>query len=210
MGTVIDGIKIGMILGILVGPIFFALVQAGVERGVRAGTAVGLGIWISDLLFITGIYFGISYVDKLVTWPDFSFYLGAFGSLILLGFGLGTLLTRPPSVDIGEPSSRERQNTPYLSLWLKGFLINTINPFTVFFWTGLISTTLIDDKLAAREALLFFGSILMTIVFMDFLKVVLAKRIRRWLNPLHIMRLRRISGLALIVFGFILMVRVVT
>ena len=60
MNILIEGIKVGLILCFLIGPIFFALVQTGVEEGLRAGTAVGLGIWISDLIFILGVYRGIS------------------------------------------------------------------------------------------------------------------------------------------------------
>jgi threonine/homoserine/homoserine lactone efflux protein len=47
-----------------------------------------------------------------------------------------------------------------------------------------------------------------TIVVTDLLKVLLAKRIRYSLRPVHLLWLRRISGAALIAFGVVLLVRV--
>jgi threonine/homoserine/homoserine lactone efflux protein len=209
MNFILDGIKLGLILAMLVGPIFFTLVQVGVEEGLRAGSMVGLGIWVSDALFIAGAYFGISYLNHLVEGPQFALYLGFGGSLILASFGLATLLTAPR---IGQHPQWERaafRASSYWSLWARGFLINTINPFTLFFWIGVATTMAANERFAGpADASLFFGSILVTIVATDLSKVLLAKRIRRLLRPLHLMWLRRISGAALIVFAIVLLLRV--
>lgn len=208
MNLIFDGIKLGLILAILVGPIFFALIQAGVEQGIRAGAMVGLGIWVSDILFIFGAYFGVSYVTSMVESPQFALYLGIAGSITLTFFGLGALLTAPKAGGGPQWAKAKLRSSGYFSLWMKGFLINTINPFTFFFWIGVATTMVIDGGLDSREASLFFGAIFGTIVFTDFSKVVLAKRIRRMLQPVHLLWLRRISGGALIVFAVVLLVRV--
>jgi threonine/homoserine/homoserine lactone efflux protein len=205
MNLILDGIKIGLVLAALLGPIFFALVQAGVERGLRAGAMVGLGIWISDLLFILGVYWGISYVSRVTQWEHFSLVLGVGGSIVLIFFGIGALISKAPIVDAAAMSPV--QGASWWSLWLKGFLINTINPFTVFFWLGLMGTAVIDGGLNGTDAYLFFGSILGTIMITDFTKVALAKKIRRRLRPVHVLWLRRISGAALVVFGIALLAR---
>ncbi|MCO6475935.1 MAG: LysE family transporter [Phaeodactylibacter sp.] len=208
MDLVFDGIKLGVILAILVGPIFFALIQAGVEQGIRAGAMVGLGIWVSDILFILSAYFGVSYLTSLVEAPQFALYLGIAGSVTLTFFGLGTLLTAPRAGGNLQWAKTTFRSSSYFSLWLKGFLINTINPFTFFFWISVATATATDGGLDIREAALFFGGILGTIVFTDFSKVVLSKRIRSVLKPIHLLWLRRISGGALIVFAVVLLVRV--
>ena len=207
MNILIEGIKVGLILCFLIGPIFFALVQTGVEEGLRAGTAVGLGIWISDLIFILGVYRGISYINRITAWDKFSLTLGLGGSAVLILFGLGALL-RPPAFDYYTLPYTQRTSS-YASLFTKGFLINTVNTFTVFFWMGLMSTVIVKNGLEGNDATLFFGGILGTIAFTDFLKVVLSKKIRQHLRPFHLLWLRRISGVALIVFGVILIVRVI-
>ena len=208
MDFIFDGIKLGLILAILIGPIFFALIQAGVEQGIRAGAMVGLGIWVSDMLFILGAYFGVSYITRLVEGPEFALYLGIAGSITLTAFGLGALVTAPKVGANPQWAKTTFRSSSYFSLWMKGFLINTVNPFTFFFWIGVTTTMVMDGGLDSGEASLFFGGILGTIITTDLAKVILAKRIRSFLQPIHLLWLRRISGAALIVFAVVLLVRV--
>lgn len=205
MNLLLDGIKVGLILCFMIGPIFFALVQTGVEQGVRAGTAVGLGIWISDLLFMLGVFWGISYISRLANWDNFSFALGLGGSVVLVLFGAGALLKGPTFEYYHFPGTRRVSS--YFSLFSKGFLINTVNPFTVFFWMGLMSTVILKNQLHGSGATLYFGGILGTVVITDFVKILSAKKIRQVLRPVHLLWLRRISGTALILFGLVLLVR---
>lgn len=207
MSLLFDGIKVGLILCFMIGPIFFALVQTGVEQGIRAGSTVGLGIWVSDFLFMVGVYWGVSYVSRITKWDNFSIALGLGGSIILVLFGLGALLKNPSFKMYSLPYTR--RTSSYFSLWLKGFLINTVNPFTVFFWLGLMSTVILKNELHGGDATLYFGGVLGTVVVTDFIKVLSAKRIRQVLRPIHLMWFRRISGIALIAFGVALLVRAV-
>ncbi len=202
-----DGIKIGLILSFMIGPIFFALVQTSVEEGFRAGAMVALGIWMSDFLFVLAVYFGVSYLADIVNTQSFTLILGIGGSILLAGFGLASLLTIPKGL-LNNTVPDYKRSSSYPSLFVKGFLINTINPFTVFFWTSLMGTVVIKDGFDGNQASIFFGGVLGTIILTDLLKVILAKRIRYSLRPVHLLWLRRISGAALIVFGVVLLVRV--
>ncbi|MBK8041389.1 MAG: LysE family translocator [Haliscomenobacter sp.] len=210
MALFIDGIKIGLVLCLMVGPLFFTLVQTGVEEGLRAGTMVGLGIWMSDLLYIFAVYGGMSYLSQFTARDHFSTTVGIAGSAVLTLFGLVALMTVPKNLYVQDDALALRAHPPtsYLSLWLKGFLINTINPFTIFFWMGLMSTVIVRDDLSRSDALLFFGGIMGMVVSGDFLKVFMAKRIRAVLRPVHLLWLRKVSGAALIVFGIALLLRV--
>ena len=204
MQIILSGIQVGLLLAILLGPIFFALIQTGVERGLRAGTMVGLGIWISDLLFISITYASLNYITPLRDSEDFIFYVGLLGGMVLIGVGIGTLLTKPPSWEEG---SIIPTKASYFSLWLKGFIVNTLNPFTFVFWIAMMSTTVGDQGYSRAEAFLFFAATMVTIMVTDFSKVALAKYIRRWLQGKHILWIRWISGGALIIFGVVLIIR---
>ena len=48
----LKGLSYGVVLSFLVGPIVFTLLQASLERGIKIALSVGLGVWISDFLFI--------------------------------------------------------------------------------------------------------------------------------------------------------------
>ncbi|TXB62405.1 LysE family translocator [Phaeodactylibacter luteus] len=207
MNLILEGVKVGMILCFLIGPIFFAIVQAGVEEGFRAGAMLGLGIWVSDFLFILSVYLGLAYISQVVSGPNFTLYLGIGGSITLAAFGAGALLTAPRTGALPEWSRQTLRTSSYHSLWLKGFLINTVNPFTFFFWIGVASSMVVEEGLAPLDARFFFGGVLGTIIVTDVLKIVLAKRIRQWLRPVHLLWLRRISGGALILFAIVLLGR---
>ncbi len=207
MDMLFGGIKVGLILSFMIGPIFFALVQTSVEEGFRAGAMVALGIWVSDTSFVLAVYYGVSYLAEIVKAPSFSLILGIAGSILLACFGLATLLTIPKGL-LSNTLPEYKRSSSYLSLFIKGFLINTINPFTVFFWTSLMGTVVVKDGFDGQQASWFFGAVLGTIVTTDLLKVILAKKIRYSLRPVHLLWLRRISGGALIVFGVVLLFRV--
>ncbi len=193
---------LGAGLSILVGPILFALVQAGVERGLRAGLMVGLGIWVSDLLFIVGAYWGMNWLEAIANWNGFQVTLAAAGGIILIIMGIGTMLGAPPEIDANMHFSKD-----YGKLWLKGFLINTINPFTVFFWLSMVTSVILPNQLDLINSCIFFTGIMGTLVVINSLEVGLAKIIRRYLTPENILFLRKISGVALVLFGIGLMLR---
>ena len=205
MDLVIEGLKLGVILAVMMGPIFFSLIQTGVEEGLRAGLTVGAGIWISDFLFIAFVYFGVSYAYQINGNPTFTFWTGLAGSVILIAFGVGTMLSK--AAYFNAENETQRYNS-YLALWLKGFLINTINPFTVFFWFSVMTSMVIKNSLELKDAMIFFGSIMFVIIATDSIKVILSKKIRSFLRPIHILWVRRITGILLILFGIGMVVRV--
>lgn len=201
-----NGIKLGLVLSVLTGPIVFALLQTSIEQGFRAGVMVAMGIWFSDLIFVAITYFGVSYVAELTKWDGLEFWLGIAGGVILLVVGGSMLLLKPPSAEHFEQPKAVRFSSR-VSLWTKGFLINTINPFTFFFWLGVSATLFTKQALQPEQAQLFYGGLFGTIVCTDCAKVGLAKFIRRWLKPKNILFIRKIAGVTLLVFGIVLFVR---
>lgn len=201
-----NGIKLGLVLSVLTGPIVFALLQTSIEQGFRAGVMVAMGIWVSDLVFVAITYFGVAYVAELAKWDGLEFWLGIAGGIILMAVGASMLLLKPPPVEHFEQKKAVRFSSR-LSLWTKGFLINTINPFTFFFWLGVSGMLFTKQALQPDQAQLFYGGLFGTIIFTDCTKVGLAKYIRRWLKPKNILLIRKIAGVTLLVFGVVLFVR---
>lgn len=215
-GALFKGIQLGLVLCFLLGPIFVAIVQASIEEGFRAGAMVGLGIWISDLLFILAVYLGGTYVEEVTKWESFESTVGVLGGIILIAFGLGAFFAKPIKFDDSLLKEKKGlftksvkvKETPYFQLWLKGFIVNTLNPFTVIFWTGVMATVVIGGEMSDINAIYFFTGVLTTIIITDALKALLAKRIRQKMTSKHMTWVRKISGLALVTFGVVLMIRV--
>ncbi len=207
MQPFLNGLLFGLTLTILLGPIFFALVQAGLERGFRAGFAMGMGIWVSDVIFIVAVYLSVSRIVGVTEIEGFKLWVGIAGGVILLLIGLLTLLGKPPEMN-ASILTKKKLGASYLVLGIKGFLINTINPFTFFFWISVMTAVVLKEEYSVSDATQFFVAIMLIIVTSDMAKVYLAKYISSKLKAHHVLWMRRISGSALIAFGIALMVRV--
>jgi len=204
MAFFIEGLLFGLILAVSLGPIFIALTQTSIEKGILPGLTVGSGIWISDFLFVYFFYNFIRSVQSTIESEFFIFWMGMSGALVLLIFGI-VLLIKKPELEYKHVKLRKRN---YVGFWLKGFLINTINPFTFVFWMGVISTYVIGRKIDGTQSAILLFTILIVIILSDMGKVYLAHGIKRWLTPQHINQISNFSGIILIAFGLFLGYRV--
>ena len=94
----------------------------------------------------------------------------------------------------------------YLRYILKGFLINGITPMVLFFWIGAVSIATIDFGYSSLgQFVLFFGSVLITVLTTDVLKAYLADKLRQIITSRSLMIMNIILGLVLIFFGCRLM-----
>lgn len=203
MNYFIEGIIWGLTLAILLGPIFITIVQVSIEKGLKAGFVASSGIWISDFIIIFLCYKFVQKIEHLVHDDNFTFWMGLAGGFILIVFGLGALLSNKRLTFTQEKHSAN----DYLSFWLKGFLVNTVNPFTFVFWTSIITTYVIGRKANSNESIILLGTILGVIIATDSLKVIGAKLIRKKLSPKHFHIITKVAGIVLIVFGISLLIR---
>ena len=197
----LEGVVFGLILTIMLGPIFVALTQTGIDKGARAGITVGVGVWSSDLLVILFSYLFISQVDALVQDEVFKYWMGLVGGFILITFGIVIFLKKTKSIKEGGSFTVKN----YFGFWMKGFLVNTVNPFTFIFWLGVISTKVIGINMNDTQAFVFISAIMLTIIITDTIKVLGAKAIRGRLESDHLQRISRVAGAALVVFGIVLL-----
>jgi len=208
----LQGILLGISLSFLVGPLMFAILEAGIGQGFRAGVSVAAGIWISDLLYVLVAFYGVDSMEALVALPHFRFWAGLAGGLLLTGFGMGTLWKARAPIIVSEntkhgPWANTANHKTYLWWWLRGFLLNTVNPGTVFFWLGIVTAVVVPSGWSRHEMFIFFGGMLTTLVFTDTLKAWAAKKVRRFLTPAHTRQIQRALGILMAVFGLVLVVR---
>lgn len=203
-----QGVLLGLSLSFLVGPLLFAVVEAGIAQGFRAGLAVAAGIWASDVLYVLAAMFGLQSLENLTALPHFKSWAGVLGGLILLAFGAGSFFkNKPPQAAARADSTWVDTRKNYSAWWLRGFLLNTVNPGTIFFWLGITSAVVVPNGWGRREMLVFFGGMLATLVLTDTLKAWGAKRLRAFLTPTHTRQVQRGLGLMLMVFGAVLLLR---
>ena len=199
LGTLWEGILLGLALSLAAGPIFFMLVQLGIERGIAAGMTLSAGVLLSDVAYVIFVYFGVEWLSEL---PDFKWYMGLVGGIILIGFGLATILSKyKPPKDI-EITART-----YGGYFLKGVAVNVFNPFVLFLWIA-VTGNMIERGMELPERTTYFLAILFTVAITDFIKLLLAWKIRAYMQPKHFQWLRYVAGTGLMLFGVALIYRV--
>lgn len=199
----IKGLLLGVTLSFVIGPLFFSIIESALARGFKAGLAVAGGIWTSDVLFIAVVLKGIHWLESMVALPGFRLWAGITGSGILILFGLGSLWVarkKTPVISTDAPLI-QIESRDFWSQWMKGFMINTVNPGTLVFWIGTATGLVAPNGWSTRESLLFFAAMMSVLILTDLLKIYAAKKLRRWLTPEHINWVRKAIGVVLIIFG---------
>lgn len=202
---ILTAIPLGFFLSFMVGPVFFVLLETSVIKGFRAAMAFDLGVIVADAVFIAIAYFS-SYrlIQNIKDEPA----LFVFGGLIMLTYGIISFVkvNRASKNEIIDDDSREIIRKDYLSLFLKGFLLNFINIGVLGFWLAIIIT--IGPKLDMKPTrmLVFFTSVIAAYFITDIFKILLAKQLRSKLTAKNIIRIKKVICIILIVFGVALLV----
>lgn len=197
--ALLGGLLFGLIVTILIGPVFFALLQTSLDKGFKSGVQMAIGIALSDSVYILLVYFGLS---KLIGEADLDVGMGYVGGAIMLTFGFVTIFKKGKRVDVIKDTGTRREALVQVS---KGFFLNGINPFVLLFWGGAVSKVLLRTDYEGIHHLVFFTTTILTIFSTDILKVYLSRKISRFLTPVFLTWLNRISGTVLIIFGCRLM-----
>lgn len=202
-----EGILLGLTLAVLVGPAFFALLQTSIHRGFKAGLFMAMGIFISDFTLVVITYLGLT---QFIDFEHNDLFFGIIGGAILIIFGTVTYTRKPMDYNPENQHNGENSSAPsVLTQFVKGYFLNLLNPFLIIWWMTIvinISANFSEDKAAIYT---FFSGTLLTILITDILKVYVAGKIKSLLNPKLIHWINRIVGLLLVLFGLILIFRVV-
>lgn len=197
MEYILEGIVFGMGLAVLMGPILIALIQTSIDRGTKAGLTAATGVWFSDFMIILFSYLFVNRINSWVQNEEFSFWMSLIGGTILIAFGVTVFFSNANPLAEGKSYSARS----YLGFWLKGFLVNTVNPFTFVFWLSVVSVNVLGRKLNNVDSSLFLGAIMLTIILTDTAKVFLAKVIKNKLKTSNIRLISKIAGSIMAIIG---------
>jgi threonine/homoserine/homoserine lactone efflux protein len=205
--SLFKGLLLGFTVAIILGPGFFSLLQTSIYRGFKAGVMLALGILISDFSLISLCYFGFM---QIFDNPGNQLSIGIVGGVILIVFGIVTFTRKPSLGDRVNNSDDSKAKKPKIFTYIgKGFLMNTLNPFLLIFWIGVVSFATSNYGLDYKSLIFFFSGTLGTILLTDIIKCYLAIKVRKFLNLHVITWMNRLVGITLAVFGIVLIVRVI-
>ncbi len=204
----IQGIILGLLVSISAGPAFITIVQTSLQRGFYMAFFTSLGVLLSDLSLIAICYLGASIIFNN---PENKLYIGMIGGIILIAFGLWTFNRKPEILLRRSPKYKTPTKKPGPpTYFFKGFFINLLNPFILLFWLTAMSwvTARAEAGKLLISTVVFFSGTLATIFSLDILKSFISNKISIYLRPRILLWINRIVGIALIVFGIMLIVRV--
>ena len=200
LDAVVKGILVGLFMAISVGPTLFAVIKYSMDNSYKAGLAFVLGVSVSDILYVTIANVAATW---LVVLSSYGTYIAYGGASILILVGLAGVLKKgkPKRPAKTPPTIRGRH---YVQIWASGFLINTINPGVIISWLAAVSATANKD---GSYRLILFGTCLVLILAIDFLKVFLAEKIRKVLTPRRLIYVQKTSSFIIMCLGVLLLVK---
>ncbi|MGB5205673.1 LysE family translocator [Eudoraea sp.] len=194
-------IPLGFLLAFMIGPVFFVLLETSATKGFRAGLFFDLGVILADIIFLTIAYFSsFQLLENLSNQPG----LYVFGGVILLIYGLTTFFNR--DYVRGKPDIKPRKGG-YLSLFIKGFLLNFINIGVLVFWLGVIIIVGPSLDNEPNRIIVFFSTMLGAYFITDIFKILLAKQLRRKLTTERIRLVKKALGVILVICGLVLIIK---
>ncbi len=197
---ILKGIGLGLVIATLVGPVFFSLLQASIKHGVRQALFMALGISLSDATYIFLTYFGLAQFSEN---PMFIKWMGLGGGSILIATGLYAIFKRAHRT---ETSAEDLPQHHKLKFFIKGFVLNFINPAVLIFWVGAVGVVSLDFDYINTKVGLFFLCTLLTVFATDVIKIYVATLLSRIINDTILNWLNKIVGIAMVVYGIILIV----
>ena len=202
INDILSGIPWGIFLSFIIGPVFFILLETSIIKGFRAALVFDLGVVSGDIVFIGIAYLG-SYrlIQSLKDQPA----LFIFGGVLMLVYGIISFIQLKKEEKINtDIIDREIVKKNYLSLFIKGFLLNIINIGVLGFWLAIIISVGPKLEMQTSRMMTFFISVIVSYLFIDCIKILLAKQLKTKLTPVNILKIKKGISIVMMVFGMVL------
>jgi threonine/homoserine/homoserine lactone efflux protein len=182
-----QGFVTGIMLTVMLGPVTMIIIRNGLQVNRTAGVLAATGTWVSDFLFIGLTYWLTTSIDQWTQRPDMRLALFLTGGMGLLLMGLLMLRVKQKKVDdttIISPSK-------YTNAFAGGFLVNSLSPFTLFFWLGVA----VFLHLQVENPLWYYAGVMMSLAIGDFTKAWLAPKLTLWLKEKNVYWIQIVAGI---------------
>ncbi|MGM5631674.1 LysE family transporter [Apibacter raozihei] len=198
ISLITSAVLVGVLLSlILIGPVFFLLIETSLTKGVKPAIALEAGIISADILCIIIAHQGSKGLKNYIEAHPSIFMIAGF---VIFVYGLYSIMSR------GNLHLRGGVNiatTNYVKTFMNGFLLNLVNIGVIMFW---ITAIMIIATQYPRHSdfYIYIIILLITMITVDMLKIFLASKFQNKLTDQLVYKIKKIVGIALIVFGVVL------
>ena len=203
---VFAGLGIGLLMAAPIGPVNVLVIQRTVARGFWGGLAAGLGAVLGDgLLAAIGAFSIAAISDVMIAHGNTIQFVGG---LLLVGFGLALLLSRPVLMT---PVDERSHLFEHAGIIPQTFLLTVTNPGAVLGMAAMIGGlgSLIGGLNTNFEALILVASVMggSLLWWLGLSELIATIRHKLTESRLHI--INRVAGFILFTFGLALLIEVV-
>lgn len=191
----------------MIGPVFLLLIETSLTKGVKKAIIFDLGVILADILFIGGIAYGSS----LFLSPKNVMWIYSIGGLLIVGYGLYNIASaKKKKLILAKDMELPQVNGSASVYFAKGFFMNFLNMGVMAYWlttTVTLQATISGQPNEKHLLIAYFVSTVATYFATDLFKIFTAQRIKKILTQEVLIKIERIVGFVLIIFGALLIVR---
>ena len=190
--VILKGILVGILVSLSTGPIFFMMIDITINKGFIKGFFFTSGAFISDIVIVLILFTGsFAFFTTALKDPLVKFA----GGILFVLFGIAYYFS-------GKFKLKYRSYTRIE--FFKGFLINILNPTVTVFWITIVTLAISDFSSRKFYHLLFFIIVFGIMFVMNIVKVLAARKLKRYTTDRHLLILNRVTSSVLILFGLFL------
>jgi len=132
---VLKGMAIGLLAAAPTGPSGVLVIQRTLNKGRWKGFLTGLGVSLSDALYIIATMMCLSLVLGYLENPTIALTVKLVGCAMLLVFGIAAVRNNP----LAASKEVEVKKDSVWQIMATGFVVAIVNPLVVFFYMGLFA-----------------------------------------------------------------------
>lgn len=182
-----EGFLTGVMLTLMLGPVTMTILRYGLQVNRAAGVWAAAGTWVSDFVFIGFTFWMTTAIEQWSEQPDVRFSLFLAGGLGLMLMG-GLLLKSPRKEFVARA---DEVVSGYVRAFTSGFLVNSLSPFTLFFWLGAAVFLHLQDG----HPIWYYTGLMLSLGVGDFIKAWIAPSLTRWLKEKHVYWIQIVAGI---------------
>ncbi len=193
-----EGFLTGLTLTIMLGPVTMIILQNGIQVDRLAGLSAAAGTWVSDFVFIGLTFWLTYYIEAWTQKPEVRlslFFVGGLGILIM-----GLLMLRQKKKVLDE--NMEPVSANYFKAFVSGFLVNSLSPFTLFFWLGAAVFLHVQQD----NPVWYYVGLMLALSAGDFTKAWLAPKLSIWLEAKYVNWVQKAAGVVIAATGIYIII----
>lgn len=193
-----EGLLTGLTLTVMLGPVTMIILRNGIQVNRLAGVLAAAGTWVSDFVFIGFTFWLTSYVEEWTQKPDVRLGLYLVSGLGLLIMGLLMLRQKEKKLE----GNIEENQANYFSAFMGGFLVNSLSPFTLFFWLGAA----VFLHVQADNPFWYYAGLMLALASGDFTKAWMAPKLTIWLKEKYVYWIQTGAGIVIAATGLYIII----